>query len=210
MGPINRPVRTVNGSSIECRRAVRVVGRRHRCPCGLTGVAFAGCLRANADEGNPSLIYVPSPQEIVDKMLEVAKVTADDFVIDLGSGDGRIPITAAKRYGARGLGVDISPKLVAEARANAKAEGVADRVEFRQQDLFKTSVRDATVVALYLFVWANEKLRPRLISELRPGSRIVAHDFPIGDEWKPDVTEDFENRTVYLGTCRRRWPAAGR
>ena len=147
---------------------------------------------------NPYLIYVPSPQNIVDKMLEVAKVTADDFVIDLGSGDGRIPITAAKRYGARGLGVDIDPKLVADARANAKAEGVADRVEFRRQDLFQTSVREATVVALYLFVWANEKLRPRLIGELRPGSRIVAHDFPIGDEWTPDVTEDVDTRTVYL------------
>ena len=141
---------------------------------------------------------MPTPQNVVDKMLEVAKVTKDDYVFDLGSGDGRIPITAAARYGARGFGVDINPKLVAEARANAKKAGVADRVEFRQQDLFKTSVREATVVGLYLFVWANEKLRPRLISELRPGSRIVAHDFPIGDDWKPDVEEDFENRTVYL------------
>lgn len=144
------------------------------------------------------LIYVPTPQAVVDKMLEVAKVTKDDVVFDLGSGDGRIPITAAVRYGARGFGVDINPQLVAQARANAKAAGVSDRVGFRRQDLFHTSVRDATVVALYLFVWANEKLRPRLISELRPGSRIVAHDFPIGETWKPDVEEDFENRTVYL------------
>jgi SAM-dependent methyltransferase len=146
----------------------------------------------------PTLIYVPTPQNIVDKMLEVAKVTKDDYVFDLGSGDGRIPITAAARYGARGFGVDISPRLIAEARANAKAAGVSDRVEFRRQDLFKTSVREATVVGLYLFVWANVKLRPRLISELRPGSRIVAHDFPIGDDWQPDVEEDVENRTVYL------------
>ena len=146
----------------------------------------------------PELIYVPTPVNVVDKMLQIAKVTKDDYVFDLGSGDGRIPIMAAMRYGARGLGVEINPKLVAEARMNAAKVGVADRVEFRQQDLFKTSVREATVVALYLFVWANEKLRPRLIGELRPGSRIVAHDFPIGDEWKPDVQEDFENRTVYL------------
>lgn len=146
----------------------------------------------------PELIYVPTPQNVVDKMLEVAKVTKDDYVFDLGSGDGRIPITAAARYGARGFGVEINPRLIAEARANAKAAGVADRVEFRQQDLFKTSVREATVVGLYLFVWANVKLRPRLISELRPGSRIVAHDFPIGDDWQPDIAEDFENRTVYL------------
>ena len=149
-------------------------------------------------KSEPTLIYVPTPQNVVDKMLEVAKVTKDDYVFDLGSGDGRIPITAAARYGARGFGVDINPKLIAEARANAKAAGVADRVEFRRQDLFKTSVREATVVGLYLFVWANVKLRPRLISELRPGSRIVAHDFPIGDDWKPDVEEDIENRTVYL------------
>jgi SAM-dependent methyltransferase len=146
----------------------------------------------------PELIYVPTPQDIVDKMLEVAKVTKDDYVFDLGSGDGRIPITAAARYGARGFGVDINPKLIAEARANAKAAGVADRVEFRRQDLFDTSVREATVVGLYLFVWANVKLRPRLISELRPGSRIVAHDFPIGDDWKPDIEEEVGNRTVYL------------
>ena len=149
-------------------------------------------------KSEPTLIYVPTPQNVVDKMLEVAKVTKDDYVFDLGSGDGRIPITAAARYGARGFGVDINPTLIAEARRNAKIAGVSDRVEFRQQDLFKTSIRDATVVGLYLFVWANEKLRPRLISELRPGSRIVAHDFPIGDDWKPDVEEEIENRTVYL------------
>jgi hypothetical protein len=146
----------------------------------------------------PELIYVPTPQSIVDKMLEVAKVTKDDVVFDLGSGDGRIPITAASRYGARGFGVDLNPKLIEEARANAKAAGVSDRVTFRRQDLFQTSVREATVVGLYLFVWANEKLRPRLISELRPGSRIVAHDFPVGDDWRPDVEEEFESRTVYL------------
>jgi SAM-dependent methyltransferase len=161
-------------------------------------------------KSEPTLIYVPTPQSVVDKMLEVAKVTKDDYVFDLGSGDGRIPITAAARYGARGFGVDINPKLIAEARANAKIAGVSDRVEFRRQDLFKTSVRDATVVGLYLFVWANEKLRPRLINELRPGSRIVAHDFPIGDDWKPDIEEEIENRTVFSGTCPRRWRANGR
>jgi SAM-dependent methyltransferase len=146
----------------------------------------------------PELIYVPTPLNVVDKMLQVAKVTKDDYVFDLGSGDGRIPIMAAMRYGARGLGVEINPKLVAEARSNARQVGVSDRVKFRRQDLFQTSVREATVVALYLFVWANEKLRPRLVNELRPGSRIVAHDFPVGDDWKPDIEEDIDNRTVYL------------
>jgi SAM-dependent methyltransferase len=191
--------------------------------CGVLAVASMVALAATLSsatsaqkrmkKSEPTLIYVPTPQNVVDKMLEVAKVTKDDYVFDLGSGDGRIPITAAARYGARGFGVDINPKLIAEARANAKAAGVSDRVEFRQQDLFKTSVREATVVGLYLFVWANEKLRPRLISELRPGSRIVAHDFPIGDDWKPDVEEDVENRTVYLwyvpAQVAGRWEIAG-
>src|ERR1700754_1402785 len=163
-----------------------------------TALPAATSAQSRMKKSEPTLIYVPTPQNVVDKMLEVAKVTKDDYVFDLGSGDGRIPITAAARYGARGFGVDINPKLIAEARTNAKIAGVSDLVEFRRQDLFKTSVRDATVVGLYLFVWANERLRPRLISELRPGSRIVAHDFPIGDDWQPDVEEDVENRTVYL------------
>jgi SAM-dependent methyltransferase len=191
-----------------------------RCAFVLAGVAaLAGALpsatsaQVRMKKSEPTLIYVPTPQNVVDKMLEVAKVTKDDYVFDLGSGDGRIPITAAARYGARGLGVDINPKLIAEARANAKLAGVSDRVEFRRQDLFKTSVREATVVGLYLFVWANVKLRPRLISELRPGSRIVAHDFPIGDDWQPDVEEDIENRTVYLwyvpAQVAGRWEIAG-
>ena len=146
----------------------------------------------------PELFFEATPIKVVDKMFEVAKVTKDDYVFDLGSGDGRIPILAAMRHGARGFGVDIDPKLIEIARANAEKAGVADRVEFRQQDLFETSVKEATVVALYLFVWANVKLRPRLISELRPGSRIVAHDFPVGDDWRPDVQVAFGDRTIYL------------
>jgi protein-L-isoaspartate O-methyltransferase len=190
-----------------------------RCAFAIAGVAaLASALPSGTSaqtrmKQEPVLIYVPTPQNVVDKMLEVAKVTKDDYVFDLGSGDGRIPITAAARYGARGFGVEINPALVKLARTNAEAAGVADRVEFRQQDLFKTSVREATVVGLYLFVWANVKLRPRLISELRPGSRIVAHDFPIGDEWKPDVEEDIENRTVYLwyvpAQVAGKWDIAG-
>ena len=180
-------------SSIALRRAFVAAGI-----VALASALPSGIAAQTRMKREPELIYVPTPQNIVDKMLEVAKVTKDDYVFDLGSGDGRIPITAAWRYGARGFGVDINPKLIEEARANAKAAGVSDRVAFRRQDLFQTSVREATVVGLYLFVWANVKLRPRLISELRPGSRIVAHDFPIGDDWKPDVEEDVENRTVYL------------
>jgi SAM-dependent methyltransferase len=184
----------VRVSSIALRGAVALAG----IAALVTTLPSGTSAQMRTKKSEPTLIYVPTPQNVVDKMLEVAKVTKDDYVFDLGSGDGRIPITAAARYGARGFGVDINPKLIAEARRNAKLAGVADRVEFRQQDLFQTSVRDATVVGLYLFVWANVKLRPRLISELRPGSRIVAHDFPIGDDWKPDIEQDIENRTVYL------------
>ena len=153
-------------------------------------------------KSEPTLIYVPTPQSVVDKMLEVAKVTKDDYVFDLGSGDGRIPITAAARYGARGFGVDINPKLIEEARANAKAAGVSDRVAFRRQDLFQTSVREATVVGLYLFVWANVKLRPRLISELRPGSRIVAHHFDLGPDWPADEAREINGLMIYLWIVR--------
>ena len=199
---------------------VRVSGIALRGAVALAGIAAlvttlpsGTSAQMRMKKSEPTLIYVPTPQNVVDKMLEVAKVTKDDYVFDLGSGDGRIPITAAWRYGARGFGVDINPKLIAEARKNAKIAGVSELVEFRQQDLFKTSVRDATVVGLYLFVWANEKLRPRLISELRPGSRIVAHDFPIGDDWKPDLEEDVENRTVYLwyvpAQVAGRWEISG-
>jgi SAM-dependent methyltransferase len=158
--------------------------------------------------------YTPTPQHVVDKMLEVAKVTADDFVLDLGSGDGRIPITAAQKYGARGLGIDIDPKLIALSRANARKAGVADRVEFRQQDMFKTSVHEATVVALYLYAWANAKLRPRLVRELKPGSRIVGHNFGVGGDWHPDIEERVgEENSVYLwyvpAQVAGRWEVTG-
>lgn len=133
--------------------------------------------------------YVATDQRIVRRMLEVAGVSEDDVVYDLGSGDGRIPITAARRYGARGVGIEIDPELVATSRAKAKAAGVADRTEFRQKDLFKTDVSDATVVALYLWPEINVKLRPKLLRQLDPGDRIVSHDFRMG-EWEPDRTVD--------------------
>lgn len=133
--------------------------------------------------------YVPTSQRIVRRMLEVAGVSEGDVVYDLGSGDGRIPITAAKLYGARGVGIEIDPALVATSRAKAKAAGVSDRVEFRQKDLFEVDVSDATVVALYLWPEINVKLRPKLLRQLDPGDRIVSHDFRMG-EWEPDRTID--------------------
>jgi SAM-dependent methyltransferase len=117
-------------------------------------------------------------------MLKVAKVGKDDVLYDLGSGDGRIVITAAKEFGTRGVGVDIDPDLIREARQNAVKAGVADKVKFIQQDLFETDIREATVVTLYLWPEINLRLRPKLLSDLRPGTRVVSHNHDMGD-WKP-------------------------
>lgn len=133
--------------------------------------------------------YVPTSQSVVIQMLKVANISEDDVVYDLGSGDGRIPITAAKMFGARAVGVEIDSALVAKARAKAREAGVADKVEFRQQDLFNTNLDDATVVALYLWPEINVKLRPKLLRQLDPGDRIVSHDFRMGD-WTPDRVVD--------------------
>jgi len=157
----------------------------------------------------PDAPYVPTPQEVVNQMLELANVTKNDVVYDLGSGDGRIPITAAQKYGARGVGIDIDPELIKEARENAKKAGVADRVEFRQQDLFKSDFGEATVVTLYLLEEMNVKLRPQLL-KLKPGTRIVAHDFAIGD-WKPDKEVQVKGRnrqhTLYYWVVPKEIPA---
>jgi SAM-dependent methyltransferase len=130
--------------------------------------------------------YVPSPAPLVAKMLELASVTKEDLVYDMGCGDGRILIMAAKKYGARGVGVDLDPVRIAEAKKNAEAEGVSHLVEFRAEDGTKTDISQATVVTLYMFKWFNNEIRPKL-QKLRPGSRVVAHDFDI-DDWKPTTT----------------------
>ncbi len=129
--------------------------------------------------------FVPSPQVVVDEMLRLAEVNAQDFVIDLGSGDGRILITAARKFGARGLGVDLDEHLVMQSEAAAQDAGVAQRVQFLRQDLFKTDLSRASVITLYLLPGVNMRLRPVLLG-LKPGTRIVAHDFELGD-WKPDA-----------------------
>lgn len=147
----------------------------------------------------PDVIFVPTPPEVVDAMLKVARVKKDDVLYDLGSGDGRIPITAAKRFGIRAVGIDIDPERIKEARANAKKAGVEKLVKFRNEDLFQTSFRDATVVTLYLLPELNVKLRPRLWKELKPGTRIVSHQFEMGD-WRPTKEIDVNGRTVYFWT----------
>lgn len=149
--------------------------------------------------------YVPTPQEVVDRMLALARVTKDDVVIDLGCGDGRIPITAAKRFGARGIGVDIDPQRIAEANANARREGVTHLVTFKLENALTTDVSTATVVTTYLLSASNLKLRPVLTRALKPGTRIVAHNYGFGD-WTPEKTETFTDnaknrRTIYLWTA---------
>lgn len=129
--------------------------------------------------------FVPTPTVVVEEMLKQARVTGKDVLYDLGSGDGRIVITAAQKYGTRGIGIDIDPQLVQKSQENAQKAGVADKVKFLQQDLFKTDLREATVVTLYLLPDINLKLRPKLLSELKPGTRVVSHNYHMGD-WKPD------------------------
>lgn len=157
-------------------------------------------------ERTPDVVYVPTPPEVVDKMLEMAKVGKNDILFDLGSGDGRIPITAAKRFGTRGTGIDIDPERIKEANANAKKEGVSDKVTFLQQDLFKSDFSKATVVTLYLLPELNVKLRPQLFKQLKPGTRIVSHAFDMGD-WKPQQTANVNGRTVYFWTIPKEVPA---
>jgi hypothetical protein len=153
----------------------------------VAGMALAlACapLQLSAQEGVGDVVYVPTPQIVVDEMLRMAKVGPQDFVIDLGSGDGRIVITAAKKYGARGFGVDLDPQLLKMSNEAAQREGVADRAKFVEQNLFETDLSQATVITSYLLPEMNEKLRPKILS-LKPGTRVVAHDYHMG-EWHAD------------------------
>ena len=147
----------------------------------------------------PDVIFVPTPQEVVEDMLRLVDVKKGDVLYDLGSGDGRIPITAAKTYGVRAVGIDIDPDRIAEAQENAKKAGVTRLVDFRLEDLFKTDFREATVVTLYLLPELNVKLRPRLLAELKPGTRIVSHQFDMGD-WRPDKKLESNGRVIYFWT----------
>jgi SAM-dependent methyltransferase len=144
----------------------------------------------------PDIHYVPTPSKVVEAMMTIARVGAKDVVYDLGSGDGRIVIAAAKR-GARGVGIELDPGLVAEASRNAQRAGVLDRVQFIEGDIFKTDLSEASVVTLYLLSSINERLRPKLLRELKPGSRIVSHRFRMGD-WPPDQSLTVTGKDVLL------------
>src|SRR6476646_10777311 len=149
----------------------------------------------------PDIHYVPTSNGVAEAMLELAKTTSSDVVYDLGSGDGRIVIAAAKKFGARGVGIEIDPELIKEATKNAAKAGVADRVTFRQEDLFKADVSDATVVTLYLSNSINMRLRSILQRQLKPGARVVSHRFTMSD-WMPEAERRLEGTTIYLWTIK--------
>lgn len=155
----------------------------------------------------PDVIYYPTPPETVAEMLRLANIQKGEVLYDLGSGDGRIPIAAAKQFGIRAVGIEIDSKLVTEAEANALSAGVSELVRFRNEDMFRIDVSEASVITLYLSEKLNVLLRPKLLRELRPGSRIVSHDFRMGD-WKPEQTVRVPwgklYRTVYLWTVPAR------
>jgi SAM-dependent methyltransferase len=163
----------------------------------------ASLLAQTKPSAKPDVIYVPTPQPVVDAMLDLAHVTAKDIVYDLGSGDGRIVITAARKYGAHGVGVEIDAALVKTAREHAAAAGVADRVRFLNQNLFNTDFSHASVVTLYLLQSINERLRPKLVRELKPGARIVSHVFNMGPEWPPEKTVTIDGSRIFLWSIAR-------
>ena len=163
----------------------------------VAAAALAVLAIAPAQALEPRVPYVPTPQEVVDRMLEVAKVGPQDYLIDLGSGDGRIVVTAARKFGTRGFGVDLNPERIRESNENARRAGVSEKVAFYQRDLFETSLVSATVITMYLLPQVNIELRPRLL-DLKPGTRLVSHDFDMGD-WKPDNYVKMETQAKYGG-----------
>jgi cyclopropane fatty-acyl-phospholipid synthase-like methyltransferase len=150
----------------------------------------------------PDVKFVPTPQSVVVAMLNLAKVTPADVVYDLGSGDGRIPITAAKEYGARGVGIEIDWVRIRDANDNLKKAGVGGRVRFVNQDLFDANISEATVVTLFLMGWMNQELMPKFKRELRPGTRIVSHQFDMGYAWPPERSQDVDGLMIHLWTIR--------
>jgi SAM-dependent methyltransferase len=151
---------------------------------------------------SPDVRYVPTPQSVVQAMLAFAKVTAADVVYDLGSGDGRIPITAAEQFGARGVGIDIDPFQILQAQGNLARSHAGNRVTFRNEDLFEAEISDATVVAMFLFPTMRTRLIPFLKRSLRPGTRIVAYHFDLGPEWPADEVRDVDGAMLYLWTVK--------
>ena len=169
---------------------------------GLAGLALAPALilPARARQPLPKVPYVSTPQDIVERMLSMARVGPHDMVYDLGCGDGRIVIAAARQRGARGVGIDLDPERIREANANARLAGVQERVRFRRADLFQTDFSPASVVMLYLLFEVNLQLMPRLWRQLRVGARVVSHDFHMGAQWPPEQIVRVRDKTLYAWT----------
>jgi SAM-dependent methyltransferase len=187
-------MKTISQSAVFARRGGACLAQ---VACSLMlAVAPLGAQQGDVHRDVP---YVPTPPDVVEAMLNLGGVKKGDIMYDLGCGDGRIVIMAAQKFGATGTGVDIDPERIKEAEANAKQAGVTDRVRFLRMNLFDADFHDATVVTLYLLPEVNLKLRPKLLKELKVGTRIVSHQFDMGD-WKPDKKVDMDWRTLYLWT----------
>jgi ribosomal protein L11 methylase PrmA len=171
--------------------------RFRRLAAALLVICCAAAQKKDQPGHGPDVPYVSSSSAVVDGMLKLARVTKGDVVYDLGCGDGRIVIAAARDYGARGVGIDINPELIQGARVNARKAHVEALVKFEENDLFAADIRNATVVALYLLPNVNLRLRPKLLKELKPGARVVSHSWDMGD-WKPDSKQTVDGRTSYL------------
>lgn len=187
------PAALLAGGAIACNQPA--ARQDNQQPAAYHPEAQAAATQAQTR--TPDVVFVPTPPQVVDAMLEMAEVRDGDVLYDLGSGDGRIPIAAAKKFRVRAVGIDIDPQRIKEARANATAAGVTKEVTFRQGDLFEADFSDATVVTLYLLESLNQKLRPKLLKELKPGTRIVSHAFSMGD-WTPEKTATIDGSVVYL------------
>jgi SAM-dependent methyltransferase len=204
-----RFLRVVNWTASAAVFAVALVyADRHLAPIASyvsyasAGQALPQLPPAPAPERRPDVIYVPTRVEVVTAMLKLAKVTNKDVVYDLGCGDGRIPVMAARDFGARGVGIDIDPQRIAEAEATVKEANVGDRVKIIRGDLFEADIKNASVVTLYLLQTLNQKLRPKLQRDLKPGTRIVSHAFDMGPEWPPEQTEEVGGTRIYLWTIQ--------
>ena len=175
---------------------------QHRRSLLVAVLATVALLAGPGAQAAPALDvpYVPTPQNVVDRMLVLAALKPGEVLYDLGSGDGRIVITAAKRYGVRGIGIDLDPDRIKEARDNATKAGVNQQVQFVNGDLFKTDMSEANVVTLYLLNSVNRDLRPQLWRQLKVGTRVVSHAFDMGQEWPPERTEQVDGRNIYYWT----------
>jgi SAM-dependent methyltransferase len=193
-----------NGFGSEAIPPMKMSTHFTACVTALTAtLAYPACAFAQVDitaaSRTPDVIFVPTPQPVVDAMLKLANVQPGEMVYDLGCGDGRAVITAARDFGARGIGVDIDPERITESLANAETAGVSDRVKFKQEDLFTINFSDANVLFLYLLPELNVRLRPRILNELQPGTRVVSHAFTMGD-WEADEKKTESGKTIFFWT----------